>query len=203
MRPLPIVLPLVVALGVVFPGAAPAVAQYPPGTSAECAQVFDARMREVTSFVPGEEIVVLGWPAEGRRCAEPGAEVRIDLASDPVVLGRTNADARGAYDTRPLGLRIPQGIPAGPHTLRVVTALGGDRALYTRSVRILEGSPTGLPATGRDIALLVLWALLLTAAGALLITVTWRRWHGARAEQSEARIAAQHNLPILEDDPPS
>lgn len=174
---------LIAATIVLGPMTAPASAQsqYGQGTNTECVETQNSSNQDSTTYAPGAEIIVSGKTnTTARRCADPNVTVEVRFESDPVVLGRLNSNARGEYDSTPLGMRIPSDAQAGSHIIRVVSTLNGRTVTYSRGITVTGSSassgstPGGLPTTGRDIALFTMWGLILVGFGTFLFTASRR-----------------------------
>lgn len=162
-----------------------AAAQYGSASNAQGDTTTDASGNPDDTFSPNEIIGIICTAPTGVRCADPGAAVTFDFAQSPgVTLGRTVADANGRYDSRSLGTRIPAGARNGNATISVFTTVNGAATTYTHAITITgaAAAAAGLPVTGKDIMLFVLWGLVLVGFGSFLISATWRRWRQARAE---------------------
>ncbi|WP_156891224.1 family 78 glycoside hydrolase catalytic domain [Agromyces subbeticus] len=102
----------------------------------------------------------------------PGAVVRVELHSDPVVLGIATADERGVVALQAV---VPPGVPAGAHELVLVSESGGG------SVTV----PTDVIAhTGFDPA-----PWLAAAAVLLLLGASWMVMGRRRGAVTEARAS--------------
>ena len=120
----------------------------------------------------------------GPGCAFPGEGVASTVRSDPVLLGQTTAAADGSYA---ISARLPSSVLPGDHT--VVVDFGEGRAQVVRPITVVHAtqvlgttataSPAGtgaqLPRTGGDLAMLVVWGLVLVATGTLLASSARRR----------------------------
>jgi LPXTG-motif cell wall-anchored protein len=117
---------------------------------------------------------------------EPGSDVQIRVESDPVVLGTLVADASGVVTS---SFALPLSVGIGSH---VVFALGprlgtGVATEVSAAITVIDasvsptavvpgpGSTGSLPATGRDLSLLLTVGAALVVGGGLAIQVTRRR----------------------------
>lgn len=149
---------------------------YPPvAPTDDCVQTRESDGEESTVFAPGDEIQVAG--AAG--CANPDEEgIEGILESTPVRLFVFNARSDGSY-VSPVA-NIPTDVEPGDHRMVVRTQ---DNEYVQPITIVAAGAPSGLPRTGSQIALLVLWGTLSLVLGSVLVGVTWRRWR-------ESRVAA-------------
>ncbi|MEU4014273.1 metallophosphoesterase family protein [Microbacterium sp. NPDC028030] len=123
-----------------------------------------------------------------------GAELRLELRSDPVQLGTVTAGADGSFQRT---VTIPASTPAGVHTLAVILPDGTE---VTASVTVTAvsgggavtpggGSGSGvdgdLATTGADSVPYIVAAVVLLAAGLGLFALRRRRQH-ATVESTEA-----------------
>lgn len=169
---------LMLVLG--FGGAASA--QYPP-TGAQCAQTLDSDGDPAAVFDQGERMEVAGDIG----CADPGANVDVDLESAPIEFCDDTAGASGSYSCTDT---IPSNMPAGEHDVVVTTVVGGQSETYRNIITVVAAGAT-LPATGTDIALLALWAVGLVVFGSLLVSATWKHFRGMRLQAVVDRDSAR------------
>lgn len=132
------------------------------------AGLFDANGNRVTQLSPGDSFVVT---CTNEPCADDGANVKVSLSSDPVVLGNMTADSDGGYSGT---FRIPTNTTLGQHSIIVETTLDGDPVFYSRAITIVAAGGVRLPITGRDIALLAAWGVALIGLGTTLVLTTRR-----------------------------
>lgn len=165
-----------------------ALAQYPIAGVDDCAEAFDDDGTETTVFAPGDEIQVQG--REG--CAQPDEQdIEALLFSDPVVLDVFDANADGSYVSAVV--RIPTDTEPGDHDVVVRTA----NAEYVQPISVTDGAvPSGLPETGRNVAILALWGTLTLVLGSTLIGLTWRRWREARVGAELDRSLAGRSFSV-------
>lgn len=132
------------------------------------AALLDDEGNPVTTVHPGQ---TLHAAAAGLL---PGTEVGFELHSTPTVLGSATADEDGfAVAT----VTIPQGTPAGSHTL-VVTATDvlGDVHVQEVALTVVAADPRDeLAVTGSDVAPMLGVGALLLLVGAGLLVVGRRR----------------------------
>ena len=118
---------------------------------------------------------------------EPGSDVEIRVESDPVVLGTLVADATGVVTS---SYALPRSVEVGSH---IVFARGprlgtGVATEVSAAITVIDDgvSPTAitptttarggnLPATGRDVAVLITAAAALVAGGGLVVQLQRRR----------------------------
>ena len=126
----------------------------------------------------------------GSRFAE-GAELRLELRSDPVTLGTVTAGADGAFERT---VTIPANTPAGAHTLAVILPDGTEVTASLTVTAAVGGVVTpgdgsssggandgGLATTGADSVPYIVAAVVLLAAGLGLFAMRRRRQHVAAA----------------------
>ena len=113
----------------------------------------------ILTVEPGEVLVI------DRGGFAPGEKVRVELHSDPVVLGSVTASADGLVH---LTVTIPETVPAGAHSLVFVVA-GNDPGPL----------PVVIASTGVDVLPGLVIAAILLAIGAGLILIRLRRKKGA------------------------
>ncbi|WP_348788237.1 ParB-like protein [Leifsonia sp. NPDC080035] len=116
------------------------------------------------------------------------AGVRVELHSDPVLLGTVSTDASGAFA---LSTTIPASVPAGAHSVVVVvngvqvgTAAVTVAAADSAAVGAQDGDPAELASTGSTLAaepFLAATALAALLAGAALVALRRRAGAGPRA----------------------
>lgn len=96
----------------------------------------------------------------------------------------TSGRARPDGSFRSQTTNLPLAVGPGAHTVCVRSASGDEFELPIVVVESAAGAAgDNLPSTGRDIALLVFWALVLLTGGMFLIAATWRHWREARAQR--------------------
>lgn len=116
---------------------------------------------------------------------QAGERAEVWLHSDPVLLNRATADEDGALV---ISARIPQGTPAGVHTLVVESASGATGRVTLRVAAPPDPTPTAAPSddpsqapsdddlatTGSDVVLLALVGAVALVAGAVLLLIRRR-----------------------------
>ncbi|GLL08118.1 beta strand repeat-containing protein [Dactylosporangium matsuzakiense] len=123
----------------------------------------------ISTVAPAQQITVLGTGFA------PYSTASVILYSAPVVLGTAVTDATGSFTKT---IAIPPALSAGDHNL---VAAGVDPAGNVHQIRMAvtvqtsaaAGSP--LPVTGPAVAVLAIWAGLITAAGASLLVYGSRK----------------------------
>lgn len=152
--------------------------EYPPvAPTSDCVETQEDDGEGSTVFAPGDEIRVAG--AAG--CADPNEEgITGDLFSTPVRLFVFNAGADGSYLSE--FATIPTDVEPGDH--RVVVTTADNEYVQPITIVAAAGAPSGLPTTGSQIALLVLWGTLSLVLGSVLVGLTWRRWRESRVAAS-------------------
>ncbi len=119
---------------------------------------------------PGDDIRVR---AGGYRPFEP---VRIELRSDPIVLGTSSADAQGVVDVT---VTIPADAPIGDHDVAIVPVDESSPSSVTLLPISVARVPVGtLPATGGGIGWSLALAASMVASGLLVFAAALRggRW---------------------------
>ncbi|WP_433053507.1 beta strand repeat-containing protein [Dactylosporangium sp. CS-033363] len=125
----------------------------------------------LSKVAPSQQITVVGTGFA------PYSTATVVLYSSPVVLGTATTDANGSFTKQ---VTIPASIPAGSHNL---VASGVDSSGNTHQIRMpvttaaatSSGGSGGLPVTGAPVAILAIWAGLVTAAGVGLVAFGARR----------------------------
>lgn len=117
-----------------------------------------------TVTTDGRLIVVL--PAQVRVTAQgmlPGATATVWVMSDPQLLGTARVAANGTIDAV---FDLPNALAAGEHTVQIDSATStGERISVAVGMEVTQGS---LPATGVHADLVLAWAVLIVALGALV-----------------------------------
>ena len=118
--------------------------------------------------------IVVALPATVRVTGQgmlPGATATVWVMSDPQLLGTVRVAADGTIDST---FDLPNDIAAGDHTIQIDTAgTGGDRLSVAIGFEITAGT---LPVTGVHADLVLAWAVLIAALGAMVaLTTTGRR----------------------------
>lgn len=110
----------------------------------------------------------------------PGEEITLELYSDPVAIGQTNADSAGSFS---IVVTIPTDVTPGSHSI-VANGSSGDSAntaivvtgtIVSVTAKIVPAaSKSGLPLTGANIAMVSEVGVLAMALGGMLIVSTRR-----------------------------
>jgi len=105
--------------------------------------------------------------------ATPGADIKVEIHSDPIVLTTTANDA-GEWSVTP-----DQDIPYGEHTVTITaTKDGATTTLEGFVLSITAGAPgIEVPNTGANTIMLRNWGITLLAAGSLVHLTRRRRTH--------------------------
>ncbi|GEM_PF-6348206 len=109
-----------------------------------------------------------------------GEEITVELYSDPVAVGQTNADSTGSFS---IVVTIPTDVTPGSHSI-VANGSSGDSAntaivvtgtIVSVTAKIVPAaSKSGLPLTGANIAMVSEVGVLAMALGGMLIVSTRR-----------------------------
>lgn len=168
-----------------------------PITGAVCDGTTDGDGDSTTSFPQGGDIQVLGEAG----CVDP-AEVEfvsMFITSHAHHIATVMVDEDGGYSA---STQVPVDIEPGTHTLRIhegnsrtLEEAGAEVAAKTITITA-AGAPSGLPDTGRDIALLALWGTLTLVLGSVLVGVTWRRWQESKVMASSETAWTNRSLSV-------
>jgi hypothetical protein len=156
----------VAATALVFASAAPALAQYPKSDTPTITVTFNAAT-STTLASRTFTIVIPGYA--------PFSFVVLDIQSDPVNLGRFQADANGVVTAE---VTIPEGIPAGDHHLVASGTDAAGKPLVQRQAVVLAetvSAPSSLSLTGSDAQGIAAVGGVLLVMGAAATIATRRR----------------------------
>jgi hypothetical protein len=153
----------VLAFGLI---ASPALAQdYPPGSSDDCAIVSDV------TVTGGQTVTTSGDADAGEFCFDEDSDLEVFFMQSETKLADVTADEDGNFS---VSVKIPTTAKVGSASIEIRGELDGDATTYSKAITVVAAG-AALPTTGRDIAMLAMWGVILVVVGTLIVRVARRR----------------------------